>query len=105
MAIASVPRHLLAARPWRSAEGRRRHRLLDEAGAQVFVSEALVGEPVGIVELESGGWLVRFADLDLDLIERKSRKLTRFTAARPGRREAEPTGNGVNDVPGPECQA
>ena len=95
--------------PWYDAEHAVRRVRSDGgikwAGAQVFVSEALVGEPVGIVALESGDWLVRFADLDLGLIERKSRKLTRFTAARPGRREAEPTGNGVNDVPGPECQA
>jgi putative transposase len=94
--------------PWYDAEHAVRRVRSDGgikwAGTQVFVSEALVGEPVGIVELADGSWLVRFAGLDLGLIDRRSKKLTRFTAARPCRREGEPTGNSVNHVPGPDCQ-
>ena len=70
-------------------------------GELVFISEALVGEPVGIAETESGDWIVRFADVPLAIIDRRTRKLRRFTAARPGRREAEQTEETVNDVPGP----
>lgn len=74
------------------------------AGAQAFVSEALVGEPVGSVGLGESGWLVRFADVGLGVIDRQSKKLTRSTAARPCRREGEPTGNTVNHVSGLKCQ-
>jgi putative transposase len=52
-------------------------------GEMIFLSEALIGEPVGITETEAGDWLVRFADLDLGLIDRRSKKLRRFTAGRP----------------------
>ena len=57
-------------------------------GELVFISEALAGEPVGIAETESGDWIVRFANIDLGLIEWRTKKLRRFTAPRPGRREA-----------------
>jgi transposase InsO family protein len=57
-------------------------------GACVFLSEALAGETVGVAETESGDWLVRFADLELGLIDRRSKKLRRFAAPRSGRREA-----------------
>jgi transposase InsO family protein len=58
-------------------------------GEFVFIGEALAGEPVGIAETESGDWIVRFASIDLGLIERRTKKLRRFTAPRPGRREAQ----------------
>ena len=51
----------------------------------IFLSEALIGEPVGIAETEAGDWLVRFADIDLGIIDRRSKKLRRFTAGRPPR--------------------
>jgi hypothetical protein len=54
-------------------------------GEMIFLSEALIGEPVGIAETEAGDWLVRFADIDLGIIDRQSKKLRRFTAARPPR--------------------
>ena len=57
-------------------------------GELVFISEALAGEPVGIAETEAGDWIVRFATIDLGLIERGTKKLRRFMAARPGRHEA-----------------
>ncbi len=37
---------------------------------RVFVSEALVGEPVGIAELETGDHVERFCDRDIGLIDR-----------------------------------
>ena len=49
----------------------------------IFLSEALIGEPVGIAETEAGDWLVRFADIDLGIIDRRNKKLRRFTARRP----------------------
>jgi len=52
-------------------------------GEMIFLSEALIGEPVGIAETEAGDWLVRFADIDLGIIDRRSKKLRRFTAGRP----------------------
>jgi putative transposase len=71
-------------------------------GDLVFVSEALAGEPVGVAETEHGDWIVRFADVELGLIDRRTKKLRRFTAGRPPRREAHPeqTGKTVNHVSG-----
>jgi hypothetical protein len=59
-------------------------------GEMIFLSEALIGEPVGIAETEAGDWLVRFADMDLGIIDRRSKKLRRFTAARPPRHPETP---------------
>ena len=93
--------------PWYDAEhAMRRVRPSGEikwGGRSVFVSEALAGEAVGVSETAAGDWLVRFAGLDLGLIDRASGKLRRFTAARPGRREAGPeqTGGTVTHVSGP----
>jgi len=72
-------------------------------GELIFVSETLVGEPVGIAETDSGDWIVRFADYPVGMIDRRTRKLRPFAPARPGRREAarEQTGKPVNDVAGP----
>jgi len=74
-------------------------------GEFVFVSETLTGEIVGVAETEGGDWIVRFADIDLGLIDRKTKRLRRFTAARPGRCEAPPeqTGKTVTHVPGLSC--
>jgi hypothetical protein len=57
-------------------------------GEFVFISEALIGESVGIAETEAGDWLVRFADIDLGLIDKTSHKLRRFLAGRPARQKA-----------------
>jgi putative transposase len=71
-------------------------------GDFVFVSEVLVNEPVGVAETEQGDWIVRFADIDLGTIDRKTKKLRRFTARRPGR-VPEQTKKTVTHVPGPKC--
>jgi hypothetical protein len=57
-------------------------------GSLIFLSEALIGEIVGIAETDAGDWIVTFANLELGIIHRGSTKLRRFTAPRPGRREA-----------------
>lgn len=56
-------------------------------GDLIFVSEALVGEPVGVAETETGDWIIRFADHPLGLIDRRTRRLRPFAPARPGRRK------------------
>jgi putative transposase len=96
--------------PWYDADhALRRVRPTGEikwGGEFVFVSEALAGEPVGIAETERGDWLVRFADVELGIIDRKTGKLRRFAPARPGRRKAhaEQTRETVRHLPGLKCQ-
>ena len=72
-------------------------------GDFIFLSEALIGEPVGIAETEAGDWIVRFADLDLGTIDRTTKKLRRFMAGRPARHKAptEQTEETVRHVSGP----
>jgi transposase InsO family protein len=72
------------------------------AGDLIFVSETLVGEPVGIAETETGNWIVRFADYPIGLINRRTRKLRPFAPPRPGRTKgsSEQNRKTVNDVSG-----
>jgi putative transposase len=70
-------------------------------GGLIFVSEVLAGEPVGLAETETGEVIVRYASVDLGLINRAGTKMRRFTAPRPGRREAEQTEKSVNHLTGP----
>ena len=46
------------------------------AGELIFVGEALIGEPVGVVETEAGDWLVRYADVELGYIHPQRRRLS-----------------------------
>jgi len=57
-------------------------------GSMLFLSEALVGEAVGIAQRDDGHWLVRFANVPLGLIDRSTGKLARFGPGRPPRPEA-----------------
>jgi putative transposase len=50
-------------------------------GELVFVSQVLVGEPVGVEETENGEWRVRYADIELGFIDRKRNRLYRGSAA------------------------
>jgi transposase InsO family protein len=50
-------------------------------GELIFISEALIGEPIGIAELETGDHVVRFCDLDIGLIDR-CRRFRRFAPPR-----------------------
>jgi putative transposase len=75
-------------------------------GDLIFLSETLVGEPVGVAETETGDWVVCFADLPLGLIDRRSRRLRPLWAgpAGPAQRSGEPTRRPVKDVSGLKCQ-
>jgi transposase InsO family protein len=70
-------------------------------GELLFIGEALAGDPVGVAELEQGGWVVRFIDLPLGQIDRTGKSFRRFAAPRPGRRKAETNRDGVNHVTSP----
>ena len=76
--------------PWYDADHQvRRVRRSGEIvwkGEFVFISEALVGELVGIAELETNDCVVRFCALDIGLIDRRGR-FVRFAPPRPGLRE------------------
>ena len=63
-------------------------------GDFIFVSEALIGELVGIAETEQGDGIVRFADIDLGLIDRRTRR----SAA--SRRAGRPAGKHNQNKPG-----
>jgi transposase InsO family protein len=74
------PRRMLPARldePWYDADHEvRRVRPNGEIkwrGGLVFIGEALAGEPVGLLEHERGGHLVRFCDRDLGMIDTAGR--------------------------------
>ena len=69
-------------------------------GELLFIGEALVGERVGLAETQDGGWVVRFADLSLGMINAQGKNFRRFSAARPGRRKPAPTRESVSHVPG-----
>ena len=59
-------------------------------GELLFVSQALVGDIIGIAELETGDHVVRFCDLDIGLIDRRGR-FRRFAPLRDRlRKPAEP---------------
>jgi len=76
------------------------------AGECVFISEALIGELVGVAESGYGDWTVRFANIDLGWIDGTTKRFARFAASRPGRRKApaEQMGNSAAHVPGPKCR-
>ena len=86
---------------WHAMRRVRRDGSIKWGGDMVFVSEPLAGEPVGIAETDSGHWIVRFADIDLGIIDRRTKKLHGFRAARPGRAEAERTQKTVTHLSGP----
>ena len=46
------------------------------AGELIFVGEALIGEPVGVVETKRGDWLVRLADVELGYIHPLRRRIS-----------------------------
>jgi putative transposase len=52
------------------------------AGELIFVSEALIGEPVGVEESEEGEWRVRYADVELGFVD-KSGRLRRRQSLKP----------------------
>jgi transposase InsO family protein len=73
-------------------------------GGLIFISEALIGEAIGISERQDGHWLVRFADVPLALIDRYTGKLTRFGPARPPKHPDNSTANPARTVSDPYGQ-
>lgn len=77
--------------PWYDADHQvRRVRSSGEImwhGERIFISEALVGEVIGISELETGDQIVRFCHYDIGLIDRL-RVFRRFAPPREGLRYA-----------------
>lgn len=60
------------------------------AGDLIFVSQVLVGEPVGIDETEGGEWRVRYADVELGFIDLGRRRLNSRAHPRARKREGSP---------------
>lgn len=97
------------AEPWYPADHQVRRVRTDGTirwrGGGLFISEALTGEPIGLVELASGDWLARFIDIDLGVVDRRGESFLPFAAARPGRRKRqEQNKETVSHVSGPNCQ-
>ena len=44
-------------------------------GAEIYLTEALVGDPVGLVEHQDGGWAVRFGPIELGVIDHRGDRL------------------------------
>jgi putative transposase len=89
---------------YRAEEAVRRVRSNGEikwGGDLIFLSECLVGEPVGISETASGDWQVRFAAVPLGTIDRATRTLRRAGPGRPARSRPEQTETSVTHVAGP----
>jgi len=68
-------------------------------GGLIFISEAIVGEAVGISERHDGHWMIRFADVPFALIDRHTAKLTRFGPGRPPQPQSK-----RQRQPSPNCQ-
>ncbi|WP_213742823.1 integrase core domain-containing protein, partial [Bradyrhizobium sp. dw_411] len=71
-------------------------------GEFVFIGETLVDELVGVAELNTGDYVVRFCDLDIGLIDRRG-LFTRFAPPREGLHEpaeqpAKPNLSGIMPV-------
>jgi transposase InsO family protein len=46
-------------------------------GGEIYLSEALIGEPVGLVERQDGGWSVHYGPIDLGSIDHRGDRLRR----------------------------
>lgn len=51
-------------------------------GAEIYLSEALIGEPVALIERHDGGWTVHYGPIELGLIEPGGDRLRRPKKAR-----------------------
>ena len=58
------------------------------AGRAIFISETLAGEPVGIAETRRSDWLVRYANIDLGIIDPRRNRLIRFVSPKADRKRA-----------------
>jgi transposase InsO family protein len=73
-------------------------------GGMIFISEALVGEAIGISQRTDGHYLVRFADVPLALIDRYTGNLHRFGPGRPPKPQDKPTAKAAETVNDPSGQ-
>jgi transposase InsO family protein len=55
----------------------RRNGVIKWQGAEVFIGEALIGEPVALVETEDGRWTVAFGPVGLGVLDKHGRRLQR----------------------------
>jgi hypothetical protein len=46
-------------------------------GAEIYLSEALIGEPVGLVERPDGSWTVHYGPIELGVIDHRRERLRR----------------------------
>jgi transposase InsO family protein len=46
-------------------------------GAEIYLNQALAGEPVGLAERDDGSWLVRYGPVELGVIEHRGNRLKR----------------------------
>lgn len=51
-------------------------------GAEIYLSEALIGEPVGLVEHQNDGWTVHYGPIALGIIDHRRDRLRRPNKAR-----------------------
>jgi transposase InsO family protein len=58
-------------------------------GVEIYITQALAGEPIGLVEQADGGWLVRYGPVELGLIDHRGDRL----------RRAKPKAGGLVDNP------
>src|SRR5436853_7442437 len=75
-------------------------------GNRIYISEALIGEPVGLVEDEEGGWSAFYGPIALGVIAHGGDRLRKpkHQAHRPNN-NSRPERNGkcVTHVPGQNC--
>ena len=69
------------------------------AGERIFISEALIGEPVGLHEIGDGLWLIHYGPIELGSIDHKGR-FKRFAGGARAKPQRQPPGQSVTHVPG-----
>ena len=50
-------------------------------GTEIYLSEALIGEPVGLVERQDGGWSVHYGPIELGVIDHRGDRLRKLKKA------------------------
>ena len=88
-------------------------------GSMIYISEALVGEPIGLVEDDEGGWIVSYGRIELGVITLRGDRLNKpkrkpvdlwttrrgvaHKAHRPSNNRPERNENCVTHVVGQNC--
>ena len=50
-------------------------------GAEIYLSEALIGEPVGLIERQDGSWVVHYGPITLGVIDHRGDRLRKLKKA------------------------